>query len=55
VKTWALLTDILLVGTVASAGVSTWLTFRVPGTKDTAKSTVSVGLSPTGVSLAGAF
>ena len=54
-KTWALVTDVLLVGTVVSAGVSTWLTFRTPSTKDTATTTVRIGLSPTGFSLGGAF
>lgn len=54
-RTWALITDVLLVGTVVSAGVSTWLTFKSPSTKDTAGTVVQVGVSPMGLALAGAF
>lgn len=55
-KTFALVTDILLVGTVAAAGVATYLTLKAPSTKDTASTTtVKVGVSPMGVSLVGAF
>lgn len=55
VKTWALVTDVFLVGTVVSAGVSTWLTFRTPGTKDTARASTTLALTPGGLSLAGSF
>lgn len=54
-RTWAVITDVLLVGTVVSAGVSTWLTFRAPPAKDTAAASVSVGVGPTGFALAGSF
>ncbi|MBI2391581.1 MAG: hypothetical protein HYV09_18480 [Deltaproteobacteria bacterium] len=62
-KTWAVVTDVLLVGTVVSAGVSTWLTFRTPPARDTAvtstgggwPTTVRVGVGPTGFAVAGSF
>lgn len=54
-KTYALVTDILLVGTVAAASVSVYLTLKAPKTKDTAKSTVQVGVSPMGIAIAGSF
>lgn len=55
-KTWALVTDVLLVGTLASAAVSTWLTLDTKPTKtDRAATTVRVGIGPTGFALAGTF
>ncbi len=49
-KTYAVVTDILIVGTVAAAGVSLYLTFRAPKSKDTA-----LVVTPTGFSLTGRF
>lgn len=49
-KTFAIVTDVLIVGTLAAAGVSAYLTFRAPKTKDTA-----VAITPMGISLAGTF
>ncbi len=58
-KTWALVTDVLLVGTVASAAISTWLTLRAPSdgkpSPDRAATVVRVGVGPTGVALFGSF
>jgi hypothetical protein len=49
-KTFALVTDVLIVGTIAAAGVSLYLTFKAPKTKDTA-----LVITPTGISLSGSF
>ncbi len=60
-RTFALVTDVLLVGTVVAAGVSTWLTLRTPSpSSDTATSSTSsvkvqVGLGLGSFSLAGSF
>lgn len=57
-KTWALVTDVLLVGTVAAAGVSLYLTLKQPSTKDTAQAGVKsakLGIAPTGLVLSGSF
>jgi len=49
-KTFALITDVLLVGTIAAAGVATYLTIKAPKTND-----VRVGIGPTGFALVGSF
>jgi len=54
-KTFALVTDILLVGTIAAAGVATYLTIKAPKSNDTASTTVQIGVSPTGLAIVGAF
>ncbi|MGZ3475329.1 MAG: hypothetical protein ACXWUG_14355 [Polyangiales bacterium] len=52
-KTWALVTDVLLVGTVAMAGVSLYVTLKEPTAKDTAS--VRAVVAPNGFSLVGRF
>lgn len=53
VKTGALVTDILIAGTIVGAGVSTYLTwFRKSSDKE---GSASVGVAPTGVFVSGAF
>ena len=60
-RTFALVTDVLLVGAVVAGGVSLYLTLKAPPpSDDTAKSAsgsvrVRAGLSPTGVVLFGDF
>lgn len=49
-KTFALVTDVLLVSTIAAAGLSLYLTINAPKTMP-----VTVGISPTGFALAGSF
>jgi hypothetical protein len=52
-KTWALVTDVLLVGTVAMAGVSVYMTLKQPTAKDTAS--VRAVVAPNGLALFGSF
>lgn len=52
-KTWALVTDVLLVGTVAMAGVSIYMTLKQPTAKDTAS--VRAVVAPNGLALFGSF
>jgi hypothetical protein len=54
-KTFALVTDILIVGTIAAAGVATYLTIKAPKANDTASTTVRVGVAPTGFAIVGSF
>ena len=54
-KTFALVTDILIVGTIAAAGVATYLTIKAPKASDTASTKVHVGVAPTGFAVFGAF
>ncbi len=56
-KTWALVTDIFLAGTLVAGGVATYLTFRSP-TKEgpkTGAASVRLGVGPLFVTLSGGF
>jgi hypothetical protein len=52
-RTFAIVTDVLLVGTVATAGIAAWLTFGPQ--KEKPPSEVSVGVGPRGVAVSGSF
>lgn len=54
-KTFALVTDILIIGTIAAAGVATYLTIKAPKTADTASATVHVGVAGAGFAVFGSF
>jgi hypothetical protein len=58
-KTWAIVSDVFLVGTVAMAGVSLYVTLKQPSTKDTASGPARGGLrafvAPNGIALVGSF
>ena len=51
-RTYGLVTDVLLVGTVLSAGVSTYLTIRYVGKK---KTTAGLTILPMGIGYARSF
>ncbi len=52
-RTMAIVTDVLLVGTLATAGIATYLTFGPQ--KETPPSEVSVGIGPASVRVSGSF
>lgn len=57
-RTFAIVTDVLLVGTVAVGGYATYLTFFAPAPKDPTKdkkAKLAVGVGPGSVSVAGTF
>lgn len=52
-RTFAIVTDVLLVGTVATAGIAAWLTFGPQ--KEKPPNEVSVGIGPRSVRVSGSF